>query len=78
MFEVVDHLSGTTSSHPTQAQALAAGRLLARRLAQARGLGAVVEEPTVCDVLLCGTVLDETGEVIDLEPLVWIEPASVA
>ena len=75
MFEVVDHFTGTTSMHATRAEALAAGRLLARRLAEMRGLGAIVEEHNSCDVLICGTVLDDSGEAIDLEPLVWIDPA---
>jgi hypothetical protein len=75
MFEVVDHFTGTTSIHATRAEALAAGRLLARRLAEMRGLGAIVEEHNSCDVLICGTVLDDSGEAIDLEPLVWIDPA---
>lgn len=77
MFEVVDDLAGTSSLHATRAEALAAGRSLAYRLADLRGLGAIVEEACSCDWLICGTVLDEVGEAIDLEPLVWIEPGPV-
>lgn len=77
MFEVVDHFGGIVSRHGTRAEALSAGRCLADRLAASRGLGPVVEEESSCDLLICGTVLDETGEAIDLEPLVWIDPGSL-
>jgi hypothetical protein len=74
MFEVVDHFLGGSSLHATRAEAMTAGRSLACRLAELRGLGAIVEEACCCDLLICGTILDETGEAIDLEPLVWIDP----
>jgi hypothetical protein len=75
MFQVVDQFAGTSSLHATRAAALAAGRSLARGLAELRGLGALVEEACSCDTLICGTVLDDAGEAIDLEPLVWIDPS---
>lgn len=74
MFEVVDHFGLTVSRHGTQTEALAVGRSMARLLAAARGLGPIVEEESSCDLLICGTVLDENGTAIDLEPLVWIDP----
>jgi len=74
MFEVVDHFGLTVSRHGTQTEALAVGRSLASMLAASRGLGPIVEEQSSCDLLICGTVLDEAGEAIDLEPLVWIDP----
>ena len=74
MFEVVDHFGLTVSRHGTQTEALAVGRSLASMLAASRGLGPIVEEESSCDLLICGTVLDEAGEAIDLEPLVWIDP----
>lgn len=75
MFEVTDHFAGTSSVHATQAGALAAGRSLARELAERRGLGALLEEACSCDTLIYGTVLDDTGNTIDVEPLVWIDPS---
>ena len=75
MFEVTDHFAGTRSVHATRAAALAAGRSLARELAERRGLGALVEEACSCDILICGTVLDDVGDPIDVEPLVRIDPS---
>ena len=75
MFEVVDQFAGTSTLHATPAAALAAGRSLARGLAKTRGLGALVEEACSCDTVICGTILDDVGEAIDLEPLVWIDPS---
>lgn len=78
MFEVVDHFGLTVSRHGTQTEALAVGRSLASMLAASRGLGPIVEEESSCDLLICGTVLDEAGEAIDLEPLVWIDPGPLS
>lgn len=78
MFEVVDHFGLTVSRHGTQTEALAVGRSLASMLAASRGLGPIVEEESSCDLLICGTVLDEAGEAIDLEPLVWIYPGPLS
>ena len=74
MFEVVDHFGLTVSSHGTRTEALAVGSSLASLLAASRGLGPIIVEESSCDLLICGTVLDEAGEAIDLEPLVWIDP----
>ena len=78
MFEVVDHFGLTVSRHGTQTEALAVGRSLASMLAASRGLGPIVEEESSCDLLICGTILDEAGEAIDLEPLVWIDPGPLS
>ncbi|MEK0084195.1 hypothetical protein [Benzoatithermus flavus] len=72
MPQVLDHATGTTTTYGTKTAALAAGRLLARRLAASRALTGILEDPRDDGLLIYGTVQDATGRIVDLPPLVRV------
>lgn len=71
MLKVVNHLTGAATAYDTFPEALAAGRLLADRLAVGRGLRLRVEQAGAGEVLIGGEAPGAAGEAA-LMPLVWV------
>jgi hypothetical protein len=70
MLQVLDHVTGATTSYV--AEALAAGRFLARRLAVARSLEGILKDPCHDRLLIYGTVQNAAGRIIEVPLLVQV------
>lgn len=75
MFKVIDCIASSTTVYSTLEEALKEGYRCTEELAKKLSYKSVVLEPSPSfgDILFMGDVEDDHGEVIDCEPLVYIE-----
>jgi hypothetical protein len=78
MLQVLNQVTGATTTYATRTEALAAGRLLARQLATARALEGILEDPDDDRLLIYGTVENAAGRIIEAPPLVQVSLPRVA
>jgi len=78
MLQVLNHVTGATTTYATRTKALAAGRLLARQLATARAFEGILEDPGDDRLLIYGTVQNAAGRIIEAPPLVQVSFARVS
>jgi hypothetical protein len=78
MLQVLNHVTGVTTTYATRTEALAAGRLLARQLATARAFEGILEDPGDDRLLIYGTVQNAAGRIIEAPPLVQVSFARVS
>ena len=72
MLQVLNQMTGATTSYASRSEALAAGRRLARQLATEHALEGILEDPCDDRLLIYGTVLTTTGRIIEAPPLVQV------
>jgi hypothetical protein len=72
MLQVLNQVTGATTSYTSESEALAAGRRLARQLATERALEGLLEDPCDDRLLIYGTVLNTAGRIIEAPPLVQV------
>jgi hypothetical protein len=72
MLQVLNQVTGTVTTYATKAEALAAGRVLARELARAQAFRGILEDPCDDRLLIYGTVENEAGRIVEAPPLVQV------